>query len=201
MYYSYKTPFAVGVNTNSFNKVYAHQQNSMWCWAACIEMVLKHKGINISQRQFAAHTCGVNANGIPYNCPAGFDAITEHLNACWGNQYYEYCIDAPMQQGAPDLFDLYNQLYNDNPIIVTYRENNARIGHAVVITGIEGYFWGNNIYVTKVFIRDPWSDLINMLQNGFKVKSPREFFRTVTAHWNVDLQTYDTSQPMWLCGY
>lgn len=39
----------VGIPTDSFNKVYATQRNSEWCWAASIQMILNYYGINIAQ--------------------------------------------------------------------------------------------------------------------------------------------------------
>ena len=198
MYYSYEVPFSVGVNTARFNNVYARQSNSMWCWAACLEMVLKHNGVNISQSEFAKHTCGVNRYGIPNNCPASFDIITEYLNMPWGDSTDQYSLTAPLNYGTPELIDMYDELNSGSPVIVAIRNRNSTIGHAVLITGIEGFFYGNLIYVTKFIIRDPWPSIEGYFSQGrVEIVNATAFMDSMSAYWFPALQREYAKQSIW----
>jgi len=198
MYYYYPEPFKVGIDTSRFDKVYAKQENSMWCWAACLEMIMRHNGVNISQDEFAKHSCGVNWQGIPNNCPASFNVITNYLNSFWFDATDEYCLSASLNYGTPDLFRVYNELNLGNPVVVSYRNSNAVIGHAVLITGIEGYFLHDSMFVTKFIIRDPWPRLESYFTRGrIEKNNAREFANSISAHWFPSLTLLPTAEPIW----
>lgn len=199
MYYYYPEPFKVGVDTSRFDKVYAKQANSMWCWAACLEMIMRHNGFNISQEEFAKHSCGVNWLGIPNNCPASFNVITNYLNSLFFDDTDEYILSASLNFGMPDLLRVYKELILDNPVIVAYRNYNSSIAHAVLITGMEGYFLHNSIFVTKFIIRDPWPRLESYFTRGrIEKNNAREFTNSISAHWFPSFTVLQANEPIWM---
>ena len=58
--------------------VFAYQQASEWCWAACIQMVLSYWGHPVSQQEIVRQTWGVIAN-----IPAQPVQIISDLNRQW----------------------------------------------------------------------------------------------------------------------
>jgi len=65
----------VGIPSNSMNYYAAGQNNSQWCWAASIQMVLNGYGVNINQEQIVARTYGIDPYGNLPNWPGSFQAI------------------------------------------------------------------------------------------------------------------------------
>ncbi len=138
------------------------------------------------------------AQGIPNNCPANYNVISNYLNSILFNETDEYILSASLNQGMPDLYSVYEELISDNPVIVAYRNRNSTIGHAVLITGIEGYFLHNSIVVTKFIIRDTWPRLESYFTRGRIEKSiAREFANSISAHWFPSLTLLPVAEPAW----
>lgn len=188
MYFANKMPFTVGINTSSFNTIYAAQERSMYCWAACIQMILRKHGIMVSQSELAQLTCGVDRYGVPNNCPASSYTITQYLNTCWLDSVQEYCLSTQVEHERPNIYELYKELKKGNPVLVTYSAPGAAIGHAVLITAMKGYFWKNKIYASQIVVRDPWPSFVNRLNKGYKIFDATSFLKTVYAHWIISLE-------------
>lgn len=188
MYLPVRSPYAVGVETSSFNHIYAAQEKSMYCWAACLQMIFRKSGIRVSQKELAQLTCGVDRFGVPHNCPASFYTITQHLNTCWCDEEIEFCLSTKMKFERPNVNELYKELKNDNPVLVAYSAPGSSIGHAVLITAMGGYSLGGKIYATKIVVRDPWPDMANRLHQGYKVYNAAKFFEMINAHWIVSIE-------------
>jgi ABC-type bacteriocin/lantibiotic exporter with double-glycine peptidase domain len=127
------------------NDVYAIQEHSKWCWAACIEMVFTYWGHPIDQEEIVQRTWGriVDMPAQPYQ-------IIAALNRSWidrdGNRFRS-SGDVFSATGATAAQDL----ARDMPLIV------GSFGHAMVLTAI-AYNRAPNSQgqVTGAMVRDPW---------------------------------------------
>ncbi|MBS1586086.1 MAG: hypothetical protein JSS82_11150 [Bacteroidetes bacterium] len=198
MYNDY-APFYIGIKTSVFDNIYAQQADSMLCWAACLEMVTRHYGMPVSQIDFAKNSCGTNRYGIPYNCPASFEIITNSLNFSGRDGFAEYTFKAPLIYGAPSLSHLYNELLNHNPIIIAHQNQNSKIGHAVLLTGMAGYYLNGIGYVTSLVIRDPWPSFEHSFTLGRNViTNIVSFMNNISAYWIPSLTMKPIEEPIWL---
>lgn len=185
---TYAIRAAYGVESSLFDSIYSHQLGNNLCWAACIEMNLRYKGFEFPQLELASHTCGTDAWGNPYDCPATHEQLTRHLNIQWQEDGFCYYITAPLRMGSPNLSMLLEQLQSGNPVIVAYQTPNMPIGHAVNITAVDGYWLNGRYYIQNVIIRDPDSNRQNVAAHGYQVKDARTFLSTITAYWIIDIQ-------------
>jgi hypothetical protein len=104
------------------NTVYATQQMSQWCWAACLEMVFAYWGHPVSQVEIVRQTWGTIAN-----VPAQPYQIVTDLNRRWQDD------DGNSFNVAGDVFTANavtaaQDLAADMPLIV------GSLGHAMVLT-------------------------------------------------------------------
>lgn len=176
-----------GVDTNSFNEVYAHQRNTQWCAAACIEMIAKHHGIDVAQEDLAKKHCGVDVNGNAYNCPAPLDVISRNLNFCtFQYDWAKFCISSSMHSGRPDGNRIIQEMQNGNPVVIAYKNQGSNVGHAVLITGVEWLYQNGRPVIQTLILRDPWPSVENIMNLGKrKIQGPRQFASNIYAHWYV----------------
>lgn len=121
------------------------QHLSQWCWAACIEMVFRYYGFNISQEKIVRQTWGtiVDLPGQPHQ-------ILANLNRPWqdddGKTFYVMgdAFSANPVTAAQDLSQ-------DMPLII------GTMGHAMVLTSLQYRrdSFGNGQIIQAV-VRDPW---------------------------------------------
>lgn len=173
------TRYFAGIKSDIMDSVYAKQNDTNWCWAACIEMIAKYNGLNISQEYFATNYCGVNTYGRIKNCPAPVNVITENLNWCaytgW-NRKKTHCIKTSVHYGKPNVETLIALLRQNKPVIIAYKNRGSEIGHAVVLTGIsfDATVFGNEL--NYIIVRDP--------ANGKLVyRKPQQLLNAIYAWW------------------
>ncbi|MBN8693520.1 MAG: C39 family peptidase [Bacteroidetes bacterium] len=179
------TQYFAGIKSNIMDSVYAKQNDTNWCWAACIEMIAKYNGVNISQEYFAHSYCGVGFNGYIKNCPAPVDIITENLNWCaytgWDRKR-THCISTSAHHGTPNVETLITLLKANIPVIIAYNTG-LNVGHAVVLSGIsytDGIFGKELVYVV---VRDP--------ANGKLVyRNPEQLLKLIYAWWVPTVTKY-----------
>jgi hypothetical protein len=134
-----------GIAQQEMDTVEASQQQSQWCWAACIEMVFSYWGHPIAQEEIVRQTWG----GI-VNMPAQPNQIVAALNRSWmdnnGNPFRANG-DVFTATGATAAQDLAGGM----PLII------GSMGHAMVLTAI-AYNRAPNSQgqVTGAIVRDPW---------------------------------------------
>jgi hypothetical protein len=125
--------------------VTAPQQQSEWCWAACISMIFAYYDHPVSQQRIVKETWGsiVNVPGTPA-------AILRDLNRHWtddADDDFRVAGDVFSANAANATRDL----ADDKPLIL------GTGGHAVVLTAMS---YALDIYgvwvVNSAIVRDPW---------------------------------------------
>lgn len=134
-------------------EAYQSQDQSQWCWAACISMLFRYYKHPLSQDRIVEAVYGRKLN-LPSG--SGWN-IASQLNRDWeddnGKKFRSrltaaYDYDARVM--AIDNSWIINQLNDDRPIII------GTAGHAVVGTAIEYYVTPNGPYITAIGVFDPW---------------------------------------------
>lgn len=141
-------------------QVSALQQQSEWCWAACIEMVFRYYGYVVPQARIVRETWGsvVNMPGQP-------EQILDDLNRVWvdaSRRKFQSTADSMTANAATAVADL----QEDRPLII------GALGHAVVLTALT---YDVNTYsgawqVVAATVRDPWPG------RGRRILAPQEWF-------------------------
>ena len=136
---------AAGIPQEQLDTVYASQEHSQWCWAACIEMVFTYWGHPIEQTEIVRNTWGriVNMPAQPYQ-------IIADLNRSWidstGNRFRSWG-DVFTANGVTAAQDLAQGM----PLII------GSMGHAMVLTAVSyNRAPSSQGQVTGAIVRDPW---------------------------------------------
>ena len=147
-----------GIPQERLNQVFAFQEMSEWCWAACIQMVFAYWGHPITQQQIVKQTWGAITN-----MPAQPEQIVQDLNRDWvdsrGDEFTAEgdCFTANGVTAAQDLA-------GDMPLII------GSMGHAMVLTAVSYYrALDGSGQVTGALVRDPWPG-----NGGRRPLSPQE---------------------------
>ena len=140
--------FNAGVYTVNFNT--ARQKGDFWCWAACIEMVLRYHGMDVSQESMVQKIHGslVDKAGQPMEI---LQALTGTGPNAQGGTSQVYA------EGYTGLYQYFIQdLINGYPLIVGLNYG-TEIGHAVVLTAVSftADMYGQ-FFPMSVVVRDPW---------------------------------------------
>lgn len=142
--------YAVGIPTDVFEATarpqdLGRQEQSNWCWAACIQMVLGFHGVPVQQAALAAGTFG-----MPVDRPARPVEILANLNGVAQDAAGRLrAVHAdPLNLDVPTVL---NDLANRRPLIV------GLTGHAYVMTGALFHLDGlGRPVLDRVVLRDPW---------------------------------------------
>ena len=175
----------VGIPSGTMDYYAAQQQNSQWCWAAAIQMVLNGYGVNINQEQIVARTYGRDPYGNLPNWPGSFQAIHRNLNN-WGvdNSGQGYRVSASIGMGAPTPSLLISELSMGRPVIIGYRTG-GNSGHAVVVTAVSYVNGYNGPVIMSIVVRDPWPSQSNINNRG-KIEYPGAVLaNNIQAHWYI----------------
>lgn len=163
--------YVAGALTNDINRIAARQDCQNWCWAACIEMVLKYHGLQVEQEEVVRKIYGPTLPCLTGNAQQIMGALSG-----WAPDSRGRFSEIHARYGAYNATDLIDQLSRQWPIIVGLHQE----GHAYVLTAI--YYstdqWNNPI-VDKVVLRDPWPhnpSRREMSWSTFLNKNP-EFFK------------------------
>lgn len=175
----------VGIPSAQMNFYAAAQNNSQWCWAASIQMVLNYYGVNIQQEQIVARTYGRDPYGRLPNWTGSFGVITANLNN-WNvdNRGRNYGVRASVNRGAPTPTILIRELSQGRPVIVGYRSG-PNSGHAVVITAVSYTSSPRGPVIQSVVVRDPWPSARNRRNNGRVEYRGAEFAAKMQAYWYI----------------
>jgi len=140
--------YQAGVYTVNFST--AQQKGTQWCWAACIEMILRYHGVSVTQEQVVQRIYG----GL-IDRPGNAQQILAALSG-WGpnTQGGRSRIYA---EGYPGLYPYFIQdLINGYPLIVGLNFSWG-LNHAVILTAVTFSMDATgNYYPRSVVIRDPW---------------------------------------------
>ena len=136
---------SAGIPSGVLSFVAARQQNTQWCWAACIQMMFRMYGYDLPQQILVQQTWG---NIV--NMPAYPNQILAALNRTYvdrSGKRFTARGDALTVNVATAIQDLSNR----SPLIV------GTLGHATVLTALN-YTQSNigELQVTSAIVRDPW---------------------------------------------
>jgi hypothetical protein len=126
------------------------QRNSQWCWAACIEMVCRWHGVQLSQESIVNRIYGGMAN-----MPANDQQLTSALNDVWeADDGSRIRISASVFSAAMNLAGVSNErviadLSAGRPLI-----NGSRT-HATVVARVD-YLPRQRPDIRRVHVIDPW---------------------------------------------
>lgn len=146
--------FRSGIPSNEFEYYAApqfagRQRQSMWCWAASIQMVLNYHGLYVTQEQIVQR-----AFGLPLNTPAYLQHIIYALTG-WAPDARGRFSEIHATLYGLTVSQLIIDLANNWPLIVGFRGN--PIGHTCVLTAVEYLQFTNGFPIlTKAIFRDPW---------------------------------------------
>ncbi len=175
----------VGIKSNDFNSVYSDQDNSQWCWAASIQMILNYYGIDISQEDIVRRSYGSDPYGNLPNWTGNSQTITANLNN-WNisNNGIPYRVSATMGIGAPTPAILLNEMQNGAPVLLGYMSS-PNSGHAVVATAVS---YSNSYFgpiIQSIIVRDPWPSPQNIMNLGKMEYSGNILASKITAYWYI----------------
>lgn len=178
----------VGIPSGQMDFFVASQEESQWCWAASIQMVLNYYGVSIDQAQIVRRTYGTDPYGILPDWGGSFQAITANLNN-WSMDNYGryYRVIASVYSGPPDPSVLIQELSQGRPIIIGY-QNGYNSGHAIVITAVGVIPTYAGPMVQTIVARDPWPSAENILRHGRVEYNATQFASLIQAHWYVRVQ-------------
>ena len=147
-----------GIDSNVALRIAAIQQDTQWCWAACIQMLFRYYGFEMSQKKIVTSTWG-----SVVNMPATDKQIMNDLNSQWiddaGVSFR--ATSQPVNGGSAA-----QELMNNQPLII------CTLGHAMVLTSL---LYDRNVVTAQgndleAVVRDPWKD------NGRKVLTAKEWY-------------------------
>lgn len=121
------------------------QYMSQWCWAACLEMVFKYHGLNLSQK-----TIVEDAWGRIENLPGQPRHILASLNRDWRDSRREQ-FKVSGEAYSTNLITASRDLSQNQPLII------GNMGRTMVLTSMKYEIdnWGNG-KVNEAEVRDPW---------------------------------------------
>ena len=100
------------------------QEQSMWCWASCIQSALVQANVQVSQAQIVARL-----TGWPQNRPARIEEVIAVL------QSYNFRAWSVNYPASPE--DLYGTLASGWKLIAFVNpSNNPQVGHFIMLQGI-----------------------------------------------------------------
>jgi len=122
--------FVAGVSTADFQWFAARQAQPNWCWAACIEMVLKCHGVCISQAQIVDRLFGalVDAPATLPQMLAMLSGLALHVSG-----------RAAVLEATPHVYadsDIVGDLAAGQPLILCLSQPGLNVGHSYVLTAV-----------------------------------------------------------------
>lgn len=189
--WSYPQLAYLGIPSSSFNQVYAEQQNSQWCWAACIQMILNYYGVNVSQYDIVRRTYGIDAYGRVPNWAGNYDVITANLNN-WSvdRNGVRYLVRASMGYGVPNQAVLLDELDNQYPVLLGYPTSRYS-GHAVVATAAGYYGYRDDPTIATLVVRDPRRSSLATPYRG-RMEYDASLLRAVEVYWYIRVERADS---------
>ncbi|WP_437962988.1 papain-like cysteine protease family protein (plasmid) [Sorangium sp. So ce119] len=152
------------------NVPYYSQQQSMWCWAACIEMVITY--YNTAAEQQCSIVNHVLGRSDCCSKPGSGWCNTSISGSMVGPAYPQYQITANETYG-PVALAYVQQFINANAVLEASLNWTAGGGHLALIIGYDnastdllvndpwptiGQFWGTYAYVSSAYGQGRWND-------------------------------------------
>ena len=178
-----------GVSSKKMNYTASTQNNTQWCWAASIQMVLRYYGVYVTQEQIVKRSFGVTRNGQLPNRTASPELITANLNK-WGvdNRGQRYRVQATWGRHAPHPDMLIREMKADRPVIIGYEGEDG--GHAVVITAVGIANTNRGPAIEEIVVRDPWPSRRNVRRKGRVVYPGIDLANRIGDYWFIRVYKY-----------
>lgn len=112
------------ISASNLNAQIQNQEQSMWCWASCIQSALSQANVYQTQSQIVSRLAG-----WPQNRPANNMEIISVLSS-YGFRTWTVDYPANPQQLYETLFSRWKLIAFVNPT------NNPQIGHFIMLQGI-----------------------------------------------------------------
>jgi len=178
----------VGIRSDEFEGITSSQRTPVWCWAACIQMVLNYYEVDITQEEIARRTFGSDWYGNPPAIGGSAEIISRNLNN-WNvdRRGAPYAVSSSVYRGSPDAATIIGHLSQRKPIILAYGPN-SQSGHVVVVTSVS-YVIDQFGYpsITTVIVRDPFPDVWNSQTRGRREYPNGYLPEPVQWMWLVDV--------------
>lgn len=162
--YSRKTEdgsIEVGISSESLDAIRQEQVGQRWCWAACIQIVLRANGFDRSQSEIVRRTFPDGRD------QGGSDrAIFENLEG-WtlSRGGKSVVLSCEVTRGRPGVGYMIEQLKQGRPLMIGYDhpdldgDGRPDGGHAVVITAVKYRKDSDGLHIEQIVIRDPDKNL------------------------------------------
>ena len=128
----------------------ARQKSQNWCWAACVQMVLKNQGLFVDQCEIVKQGLGQKfCIDKPANCFTIEDAAGGWII---NGKKIKSWVDDNLSP-----HELINDLAFKYPLIIGLNMPGSDIGHAYVLTAVYFKYDSSNRKIPyNVVLRDPW---------------------------------------------
>ncbi len=184
--YCQTTVKEVGISDSDFTSY--SQQKSMWCWAACIQMILHYNHVYVPQTDIVERTFGKNYTGEIPNLGGSVQVISNNLN-----KWEVDLAERPMQVKSvfyyhpPSPSELIYFLKNKQPIYLSYKSG-LNSNHAIVITSCRYIEDKNGITINEITVRDPWPSAKNLRSDGLLKYNYSTFYNLMNYYWIVSVR-------------
>ncbi|MEI6235782.1 MAG: papain-like cysteine protease family protein [Planctomycetota bacterium] len=167
----------IGLPSDAIDLCYAKQQEPLWCWAACIEMILRIHGFAMVTQDSIVRVL-YPSSSVSYapNVPANYRQMTQLLNSKLGSGREGW---ANFHSGVPSLKLLYHQITRGCPVILLYTPPGATIGHAVLLTAVDVCKTPTGLKIVQLIFRDRQP---NAPHDGKMLGVGRDFAKTITGY-------------------
>jgi hypothetical protein len=182
--------YFIGIEGDKMDQIMVAQNNSYWCWAATIEMVLNYYDLYVPQDSIVKQVYGLDENQELPDYGASLDIIQKELNnfGVDTNGTY-YSISAVMGKGAPNPGVLIKELNNKRPVLIGYQTEEG--GHTVIVTGVSFVKTPSGPKITSIVVRDPMPDAAFDFNNG-KIEYPGKFLaKKIQVYWLIEVEKFE----------
>lgn len=181
----------IGADMAKLNGVYAQQNQSAWCWAACVQMIFQYYGFSLGQRAIVERAYGDYAGGGVRNHGGTVADITKSLAGGGADERgtpYQSMVQFWAHAPTPQV--LRWELGARHPILIACapppRYAYLGTGHAVLI--VAGDFTEDASgypEFTTLTVRDPSPYVRNGADPGMVVYPARELLKRIQCYWTV----------------
>jgi len=129
----------LGYSNAHVRRFHVDQVESVWCWAASVEMALRVHGIIYAKEAIAAACHGVDADGRPIVKPGSVDDVHRFLNTGYFNvDGHHYVIRSRHYEGLPAARAIKTCVHEQGrPVLFWFQREGQDLGHVIVCTGVE----------------------------------------------------------------
>jgi hypothetical protein len=144
----------VGIKIKDFKVLasYDKQQNTKWCWAACVQMVLNYYNVFITQQKIVN-----NCFGKVVNRAADDKVMFKALNG-WNTDVAGTMVKVSSNAYPATIKEISSFLKSQRPLIVGLSQGAGNVGHAYVLIGM--YYRKNTDNPEEkpysLILVDPW---------------------------------------------